>query len=248
MDSRAAAGLFDHRAQVDALTGVFAETLARTDPDAPLPSSRSWTVTDLAAHLGEVHRWAAEIVRTGRRQPRVNRPDLEEQDHVESYRARRGELLAALADTDPERACWTLRPGDRQVRFWHRRQTHETLVHLWDLRAAADPSDGLRDIDPAVCADGVDELLETFLPRAAPADLRPLAGPLTLVAGDAGRSWTIDPTWLVRDGCEPDAAASVLAPAGSLLLWAWHRPSTVDPAVTGDEAVVTAFRRSRFVP
>jgi uncharacterized protein (TIGR03083 family) len=248
MDSRAAAGLFDHRAQVDALTGVFAETLARAAPDAPLPSSRSWTVTDLAAHLGEVHRWAAEIVRTGRRGRRVNRPDLDDDDHIEFYRARRGELLAALTDTDPERACWTLRPTDRHVRFWHRRQTHETLVHLWDLRAAEDPSDGLSDIDPAVCADGVDELLETFLPRAAPGDLRPLGGPLTLIAGDAGRSWTIDPRWLVRDGGETNAAARVLAPAGTLLLWAWKRPSTVDPDVAGDEAVVAAFRRSRFVP
>jgi uncharacterized protein (TIGR03083 family) len=247
MDSRAAADLFEHRTQVEMLTGVFAETLARGDPDAPLPSSRSWTVTDLAAHLGEVHRWAAEIVRTGRRGRRVNRPDLEGDDHVEFYRARRGELLAALAETDPERACWTLRPTDRHVRFWHRRQTHETLVHLWDLRAAEDPSDSLHDIDPAVCADGVDELLETFLPRAAPADLRPLGGPLTLTASDAGRSWTIEPTWLVRGG-ETGAAATVRAPAGTLLLWAWKRPSTVDLDVTGDEAVVTAFRRSRFVP
>ncbi len=248
MDSRAAGGLLDHRSQVGALTGVFAETLARADLGAPLPSSRSWTVADLAAHLGEVHRWAAEIVRTGRRGRRVNRPQLDDDDHVEFYRSRRDDLLAALAETDPERACWTLRPTDRRVRFWHRRQTHETLVHLWDLRAVADSSDSLRDIDPAVCADGVDELLETFLPRAAPADLRPLAGPLTLTASDAGRSWTIDPAWLVRGGAETDAAATVLAPAGVLLLWAWRRPSAVDPDVAGDEAVITAFRRSRFVP
>lgn len=248
MDSRAAAGLLDHRAQVDALTGAFAGTLAQADPDAPLPSSRSWTVTDLAAHLGEVHRWAAEIVRTGRRGPRVNRPALEDDDHVAFYRARRSELVAALAETDPERACWTLRPTDRHVRFWHRRQTHETLVHLWDLRAAEDPRDGLDDIDPALCADGVDELLETFLPRAAPADLRPLGGPLTLTASDAGRSWTIDPAWLVRDGEETTAAARVRAPAATLLLWAWKRPLTADIDMAGDEAVVTAFRRSRFVP
>lgn len=248
MDSRAAAGLLDHRSQVRALTGVFAETLARADLDAPLPSSRSWTVADLAAHLGEVHRWAAEIVRTGRRGRRVNRPQLDAEQLVETYRARRTDLLAVLAETDPERTCWTLRPTDRRVRFWHRRQAHETLVHLWDLRAVADSSDGLRDVDPAVCADGVDELLGTFLPRAAPADLRPLGGPLTLTASDAGRSWTIEPTWRVRDGAGTDAAATVLAPAGILLLWAWKRPSTTDPDVAGDDAVVTAFRRSRFVP
>lgn len=247
MDSRAAADLLDHRAQVGALTGAFAETLARTDPAARLPSSRSWTVTDLAAHLGAVHRWAAEIVRTGRRGPRDNRPTLDD-DHVEFYRASRDDLLAALAETDPERACWTLSPADRHVRFWHRRQTHETLVHLWDLRAAEDPSDGLRDIDPAVCADGVDELVGTLLPRAAPADLLPLGGPLTLTATDAGRSWTVDPAWVVHDGAGTDTAATVRAPAGVLLLWAWRRPSTVDPTVAGDDAVVSAFRRSRFVP
>jgi uncharacterized protein (TIGR03083 family) len=247
VDSRAAAGLVDHRAQVEALTGEFAATLAGADPAAALPSSRSWTVLDLAAHLGAVHRWAAEVVRTGRRGPRQNRPDLPG-DHVEFYRAGRAELVGALAGTDPERDCWTHHRSDRRVRYWHRRQTHETLVHLWDLRAAADPGAGLADVDPAVCADGVDELLEVFLRRAAPADLRSLAGPVTLTATDAGRDWTIGPDWAVRAGADPAAAAGVRAPAADLLLWAWRRPRAGAVELAGDGAVVTAFRRSRFVP
>ncbi|MCC6856770.1 MAG: maleylpyruvate isomerase N-terminal domain-containing protein, partial [Microbacteriaceae bacterium] len=51
----------DHLTRV---TGAFLRDVSESDPVAPLADIR-WTVADLAAHLGEVHRWAAGNARTG---------------------------------------------------------------------------------------------------------------------------------------------------------------------------------------
>ena len=246
MDSRTAGAAVDHLTHVRAFTGMFAETLARADPDARLPSSRSWTVTDLAAHLGGVHRWVVEIVRTGRRCGRDNRPALD-RSPLDFYRGARAELLDVFDATDPERACWTLSRTDRRVGFWHRRQAHETLVHLWDLRAADDPKAGLDDVDPAVCADGVDELHEVFIPRATPAERPELPGSVALVAADAARSWTVGPQWTFEPGTV-GADVTVTAPAATLLLWVWDRPCAGVPQIDGDHRVAVAFRKARVVP
>ena len=46
--------------------------------------------------------------------------------------------------------------------FWHRRQLHETLIHLWDLRTAG----GLDlVVEPMLWADTVDEALTVMHPR-----------------------------------------------------------------------------------
>lgn len=247
MEGSAPTAPIDHRERVTAFTGMFAATLAGADEAARLPGYGSWTVADLGAHLGAVHRWAAEIVEGGVRTRRVNRPELDV-PVLDHYRDARERLLAVLAATDPERACWTLHRTDRTVRFWHRRQAFETLVHLWDLRAAIDPGAGLDDVDLVVCADGVQELYEVFVPRASAAERPTLPGSVALVATDADRSWTIGPEWTFEPGAGADAAATVRAPAAALLLWAWRRPSLAAPSVDGDQRVVAALRRAQVVP
>ncbi|HPU04805.1 MAG TPA: maleylpyruvate isomerase N-terminal domain-containing protein, partial [Rhodoglobus sp.] len=62
----------DHLTRV---TGAFLRDVSESDPVAPLADIR-WTVADLAAHLGEVHRWAAGNARTGARGERQNVPEL----------------------------------------------------------------------------------------------------------------------------------------------------------------------------
>ena len=57
--------------------------------------------------------------------------------------------------------AWTL-VENGPASFWHRRQTHETLVHLWDLRTAG----GLDlSVDPRLWADTVDEVVTVMQPR-----------------------------------------------------------------------------------
>jgi uncharacterized protein (TIGR03083 family) len=247
--STESARTIDHLAALEMLTAQFARTLATTPLDARPVTFREWTLADLAAHLGEVHRWAAATVETGHRADRSNRPELT-MDPVAWYEQCRARLLDVLAATDPERSCWTHHPDDRIVRYWHRRQAHETLVHLWDARSAADPDAPLlRDITPAICADGVDELLTVFPRRASPAARTPLPGRLALRALDADRSWTVLPDWTLLDGAQEPVDAEVAAPAGALLLYAWRRPLAAAAVTTdGDAAVIATFDRAQVVP
>jgi Mycothiol maleylpyruvate isomerase N-terminal domain len=98
--STESAQTIDHLAVLEVLTANFARALAVTPLDARPVSFRTWTLTDLAAHLGGVHQWAAEIVETGHRAERANRPELT-MDPAAWYDQGRARLLGVLTDADP---------------------------------------------------------------------------------------------------------------------------------------------------
>ena len=135
---------------------------------------------------------------------------------------------------------------DKTVGFWHRRQLHESLIHLWDLRSRNPGAAPPAEASPLVWTDTVDELFQVFLPRSSPAERLDLGGTLTLLASDTRRSWTFAHDWTPGD---PDAAtATVTAPADVLALCCWNRLGTEVVAVDGDAGAVDRFRRSRVRP
>jgi len=210
------------------LTGAFTDALRTADPAAPVPDCGDWTVADLARHLGNVHRWAAAIVATGEPQ----RQDFEQGPATGLapwYREGADLLLEALEAASPDDPCWHFGSTGKTKAFWFRRQVHETAVHL------ADAGSG-HVLDPAVAADGVDEVFGTLLPRITRWHPVPqLPGPVTLRATDTGDVWTVHPG-------EPPAlgpaagSASVEGPARDLLLRLWKRTGP-DPRVDGADAV-----------
>ncbi|MEU5262869.1 maleylpyruvate isomerase family mycothiol-dependent enzyme [Amycolatopsis sp. NPDC021455] len=207
------------------LTGAFAARLRTGDPAAKVPDCGDWTLAGLGTHLGNVHRWAATVVTTGQVQPQNFEDGPGGADwYAESARL----LLDALDAADPEDPCWHFGGTEKTKAFWYRRQVHETAVHLADSGSDHLP-------DPAVAADGVDEVLGTLLPRVTRWHAVPqLPGPVTLRATDTGDVWTVHPG-------EPPAlgpavsGATVEAPARDLLLRLWKRTGP-DPRVTGEAA------------
>src|SRR5450432_1919782 len=100
--------------------------LAAADLAAPVRSCPGWQVRDLVEHLGGVHRWTNEIVRTGER---TRFPDSPSTDDLLGWFDDGAESLArTLAETDPTRACWAMAPPD-EVAFWSRRQAQEAMIH-----------------------------------------------------------------------------------------------------------------------
>ena len=209
--------------------GTALADAAALDPGAAVPAAPGWDVIDLLRHVGMIHARTSVILRTGtmERPSRSNGmlPEPPEAHVLEWYR----ETLAALTDDlravdDPERPVYSFAPEHQRAGFWPRRMAHETLVHRVDAEQAAGRTIGA--IDPALAADGIDEILTVFVPSLGAARS----------PGD-GRSVHLQPTdagvdgWVVRFGdgavtLEPEtdrADVTVRGPAADLLLWLWGR-------------------------
>ncbi|HTW09903.1 MAG TPA: maleylpyruvate isomerase N-terminal domain-containing protein, partial [Acidimicrobiales bacterium] len=122
--------------------------------DLPVPSCPGWAVSDLTLHLGKVHRWAENLVRL-RAPERIPGPRGDLEPTASWVRDGGTALVATLRAADPDAGMWAW-GVDQHVRWWSRRQLHETLVHRMDadLAAGAAPR-----ADAAVAADAIDEFL-----------------------------------------------------------------------------------------
>jgi uncharacterized protein (TIGR03083 family) len=158
----------DHAEFCDALAievARFANVMSAMPRDEEIATCPGWNVVDLAEHLGLIHRWAEELVRL-RSPERIPRErSVADRDAVNPEWIQEGgdRLIATLRQADPDDAMWAWGP-DQHVRFWSRRQLHETLVHRMDLELAAriDP-----DVDAAIAIDAIDEYLSNIEPLGA---------------------------------------------------------------------------------
>ncbi|MDF2808965.1 MAG: hypothetical protein K0S43_3911 [Cellulosimicrobium sp.] len=229
----------DHLALLSRLQDAFLAEIRDADPETPVPACAGWRVRDLVEHVGSVHNWAAAQARRQQEAPLGPGPS----DLAPFYAEQAAELRTTLAALDPDAPAWTLLETDdpaSTVRFWHRRQAHETLVHLHDLRAAV--GSAVDDVDPTVWADTVDEVVTVMAPRQVRLGrAKPLALPVALRATDAGRSWVIG------DG-EPAATASAPARELALLLWGRLAPAAADVVVDGDADALLAALAGHITP
>jgi uncharacterized protein (TIGR03083 family) len=220
------------------LTSAFAARLRTGDPATEVPDCAGWTLADLGTHLGNVHRWAATVVTTGEVQPQ-NFETGTDAELASWYAESAGLLLDALEAATPEDRCWHFGGTEKTKAFWFRRQVHETAVHLAD-------SGSDHVLDPAVAADGVDEVLTAWLPRVTRWHAAPsLTAPLALRATDTGDVWTLHPGEPPALGPATEPAATAEATARDLLLHLWKRTAT-PPSVSGDPAIADQLLKAPF--
>lgn len=231
---------------------VLRANAAAAGLDAPVPTCPGWTVLDLVAHQGMVHRWATGHLRGNP----VDEPDAIEREG----RAQRDvlgwfddgatALLQAIVDApDDLEALVFLRDAPAPRLFWTRRQCHETTIHAVDAigarlgRPARADETWLRD---AIALDGIDELLRGFLTRRRQG-VHTSEETRILVRPDG-----VDVGWLVAAspdrpvetnrvdlGAEPPPPADhvLSAPPVELYLQLWNRgPEPIDPAPDSVEA------------
>lgn len=161
--------LVKHGECVDALERELdrCTTLMTTaDPDAAVPACPDWTVTDLVEHLGIIHRWVTAMVserspvRLPREEMEFDRPATPE-DLGPWLRSGCDALVSVLRAAGADDAMWAWDPH-QSVRFWSRRQLHETAIHRIDIaQAGGAPT----QLEPAVAHDSILELID-FLPHA----------------------------------------------------------------------------------
>ena len=199
---------------------------------------------DLVAHLGSVHRWAAEVVRSREVAEQPAAPP--DPAALAPWFAAGVELLLdRLRGAEPGTPCWGFGPPPRLVDFWPRRQALETAVHRWDALSCLGRAPAIA-VDLA--EDGVDEVVSVLFARQVRLGrIEPLKAAVRLESVETGASWVLS-----GDGIGPPAkvAGSVTAPAATLLLLLWRRIAVTAPgvAVTGDAAAVERAFEMAWTP
>ncbi|HET7325760.1 MAG TPA: maleylpyruvate isomerase N-terminal domain-containing protein [Nocardioidaceae bacterium] len=256
----------DYLAHLDAESERFGDILAGADLVQPVPSCPDWTAGDLFWHLTEVQWFWGTIVRERVSDPaeieaeRPERPtDLDSLCHL--FATVSTDLHGALTAASAQTPVWTWAP-DKTVGFIRRRQAHEALIHRIDAELATGRGpDTWASIDPALAADGVDEVLRIMhggIPDWGTFDLDGRTA--RVEATDTGARWGLvfgrftgtDP----RDGTSYDedafdaaddndaaggatgADATVRGTAADLDCWLWGRLAADRVERRGDAAVL----------
>jgi uncharacterized protein (TIGR03083 family) len=156
-------------------------------------------------------------------------------------------LAQTLRSADADEPVWAW-GADQHVRFWARRQLHETLVHRIDLELAMGEAS---IVDSTVALDAVDEFLENVKSDrdiAVRARSTHSGGEkLEIRTADSSKSWGVE---LSADGyafvdalTEPDAVLSA-EPAELLAALLRRRPlEQCDVVIAGDKSLVDHWLR-----
>jgi uncharacterized protein (TIGR03083 family) len=159
---------------------------------AQVPSCPEWTVEDLAHHVGSTYAWvhghAGRGVTTAPERPRLPADPPTGPALLAWWDRRYAELFATLDALDPALPAWNWAPQAKRAEFWHRRMAHETAIHRWDAQMAVGLSE---PIEAKLAADGVTEVLDTWLPagkRSGPLDR---SGMIALHGTDVERVWYV---------------------------------------------------------
>lgn len=226
-------------ARIRADGGALAEAAEAGPFEAPVPGCPDWDVESLLRHIGDVHRWAATIVRE-RSSERLQR-DFEGPAGRDAllawYRDGHRALLDTLQAASPDDVFWFWGPAPNALAFWARRQANETAVHRCDAESARGSITPLSIVD---ALDGLDEWFGLAVRRAR----APEGGGriVRLVATDADATWNLivgDRLELTSDRgrghCELHGTAS------DLYLWSMNRRGTDGITVSGDDSLLQVW-------
>ena len=208
------------------------------DPHERIESCPEWTPLQLVRHVSDVWRFFTSCVRDGWDDPRAyERPPRPDDDAVPALAAANAdELVAVLAAADPATPTWSW-TGHGDVAWVARRMAQETAVHRFDVERAARRE---HRVEAELAADGIDEFLFDFLPRAASTDVPTLGGSTHLHCTDIDGEWIVEPDGQgghqVRRAHEKGAVA-LRGTANDLLLVLWRRLQLDAVDIIGDRDV-----------
>ena len=231
-----------HLAGIDAAVDRMAVWSRAAGPDAEVPTCPGWTVRDLLAHQGMVHRWATAVVRGGD-------PAGVDDSAVEAEGRASTDPVGWLIDgAQPLVDALRAAPDDLDVMtflkqapaaraFWARRQCHETTVHALDALSALEARPLVAAdvwLTDTLAADGVDELLVGFWQRRTKGPRTETPYTATVSMTD-GAMWSLDvsdqsPVTRRRESGDaiPAGARVLRGSAPDLYLALWNRGGTVD--------------------
>lgn len=229
--ARLVEGLHEH-------TAGFAKAVAGADPNAQVHTCPEWPLRVLVGHIGQAHRWAAGIVRSG--PTPVPDPLAADPGSPGEWSGWLHEGAADLADAVQAAdtgAVWTFF-GPRPATFWLRRMLHDTIVHHAD---AALTTGTAFAVATDLAAEAISEWLEVLADPVTPT-LKPTiaalrgTGQTLRLRPDTGAGWLITRTpegvrWAHATGTADTTLAGSVA---DLLLVLTRRLPASQVTITGD--------------
>ncbi|HVM41090.1 MAG TPA: maleylpyruvate isomerase family mycothiol-dependent enzyme [Acidimicrobiia bacterium] len=223
--------------------GERIRAVARGDLTVAVPSCPDYDLRRLVVHCGYFCRFVTRAIAGGSR-PDFSEPEHRDREPIEWFDTGFEPLLATLSGLDPATPVWTW-GRDGTAGFWFRRAAQELAVHAWDAEnALGEPA----PIDPAVGADGIDELLDEFAPARGLAEQFGGAGQtIHLHATDVeGGEWQItahpDRFVVERQHAKGDVAAR--GSASDLFLFLWGRVPASRLETFGDTGLLDRWQES----
>jgi len=232
---------------------AFAAVAMAADPAVPVPSCPPWSMGDLIHHLGSVYRFTeAHVGRGVTASPEralssfVDEPRAE--DLIGWWREQYEKILSTLEMLDPDMPAWNWAPQAKTVAFWHRRTAHETAVRRWDGQMATGHAE---PVEEKLAADGVSEVLDTWLPAGRRSGPRDVTGLVALDATDVEQSWRVRlrdegmallDRDTIFDDSEPHPRAAAKGTASDLMLGLYGRVGLDVLEIEGDEHLLEAVR------
>lgn len=231
-------------------TATFAETVRGVDPGTRVPTCPEWSLHVLIGHIGQAHRWAAQIVRTGEPSAVPDPLAADPPEDPATWLADGADELVAAVEAAGDKPVWTF-VGPQPATFWLRRMLSDTTVHYADAAITAGVPYKIPDdlADEAIC-EALDLLSAPGAATVKPELVELRGSGQTLRFRAPG--W---PGWLVTrtpDGIDwrrsnEDAHVTVTASAQDVLLFFAGRLSPDDVTITGDRDLLDHWRaRTKF--
>lgn len=237
---------------------LFAQAADEVGLEAPIDTCPGWSMRDLVRHLSEIHLWAGAHVTRRAKKMWVDDlaelseywPDLavfwpDDQDLTDYYRRTNANLVNQLESAAPAVEAMTFLPAPSPLAMWARRQAHETSIHRFDAQNAGGTPSGF---DPVLAADGIDELLTAFAPRAS---TFPIESTQTMVvhAADTDDRWhvTMGPNGITAHRGDGPADVTLIGAASDLYLAVWNRGDSSDIDITGNRNVLAAWHNGHRI-
>lgn len=237
---------------------LFAEAAEQGGMEVVIDTCPGWDMRDLVRHLSEIHLWAAAHV--ARRATKMwvddlaelseSWPDLavfwpDDDDLIDYYLRTNANLVRELESAPADAEAMTFLPAPSPLAMWARRQAHEISIHRFDAQNATGTVSGF---DPAFAADGIDELLTAFAPRAT---MFPIDETKTMVvhATDTDDRWqvTMGPVGITASRGDGPGDVTLTGRANDLYLSVWNRGDDPTIEVTGDRGLLETWHSNHRI-
>ncbi len=212
---------------------------AKDNLEAQVAGCPGWSVRDLVAHTGEVHRFWSQVVERRLQDHRESEPvHVPSDDELAAwFREGAAHLGRVLSSIDGSIGVWTW-SRQKDAAFVKRRMAQETAVHRWDAQSATSKAD---PIEPELARDGIDELLDVFMP-VEEARLTGHGETIHLHQTDGDGEWVVtlgERVTVERGHTKADTA--VRGTGSDLLLMLWRRVPPSQLEVLGQPANLERF-------